>query len=74
MGEALEMGINERAFAITVLCGVVGVLLAITIQLLNSAGILVDEFITGTITLREVQLVIIIIWIVMGTLISAFQK
>lgn len=68
------MGINERAFAITVLCGVVGVLLAITVQLLNSAGILVDEFITGTITLREVQLMIIIIWIVMGTLISAFQK
>jgi len=65
--------VNERSFAIVTLCGIVGILLAITIQILNTSGIIVDEFITGSITLREVQAMTIIIWLLLGVGISATQ-
>ena len=68
------MGRNERAFAIPLLCGIIGVVLAIIIQLLYDAEIIIDEFITGTITLREIQAFIIIIWIVVGVLLAATQR
>jgi len=63
--------LNERSFAIVTLCGIVGILLAITIQILNASGLIVDEFITGTITLREIQAITIIIWLLLGVGISA---
>lgn len=68
------MGRNERAFAIPLICGFIGVILAIIIQLLNDAGIIIDEFLTGSIVLREVQAVIIIIWILVGVLVAASQR
>ena len=68
------MGRNERAFAIPMLCGIIGVILAITIQLLNDAGIIIDEFLTGTIVLREIQAVIILVWMIVGVLIAAAQN
>lgn len=68
------MGRNERAFAVTMLCGIIGVLFAIMVQLFNSAGIIVDEFISATLTLREVQVVIIIIWITLGIGVSSIEN
>jgi len=68
------MGRNERAFAITMLCGLIGVSLAIMFQILNTAEILVDEFITASLTLREVQVIIIIIWVIVGICISAIKN
>lgn len=68
------MGRNERAFAITMLCGLIGVLFAIMFQFLNSAGIIVDEFITATLTLREVQALIIIGWITLGIGVSSIES
>lgn len=68
------MGRGVRAFAISMLCGLLGVLLAIMIQLFNSAGIIVDEFITASLTLREVQAIIIIIWLMIGVGISAIEN
>jgi len=65
------MGSNERAFAITLLCGIIGVIIAIIIQMLNTQGIIIDEFLTGTITLRELQAIIIILWLLMGVVVSA---
>ena len=68
------MGSNERAFAIPMLCGLTGVTIAIMLQMLNDAGVIVDEFITGTIVLREVQLFVILIWLGLGVLLSAIQN
>lgn len=68
------MGSNERAFAIPMLCGLTGVTIAIIIQLLTDAGVIFDEFITGTIVLREVQLIVILIWLGMGVLLAAIQN
>ena len=68
------MGRNERAFAIPTLCGLIGVIWAIAVQLLRDAGIIVDEYLTGTLVLREVQFCIILIWLIMGVLLSASQR
>lgn len=67
------MGRNERAFAIPMLCGIVGVVFAIMIQLLTDAGVIFDEFITGSIVLREVQLIVILCWMGLGVLLAATQ-
>jgi len=68
------MGRNTRAFAISMLCGLLGVIFAIMVGILNSAGIIIDEFITGTITIRELQAVIVIIWVIFGIGVSAVKN
>lgn len=68
------MGRNERAFAIPLLCGIIGVLLAIMLQILNDAEILVDEMITATLTIREVQVIVIIVWVIIGVGVSALEN
>lgn len=70
----LKMGRNEKAFAISMLCGIIGIILAITLQLLNTAGIVIDEFISGTITIREVQAIVIIVWIIIGVAVAASEN
>ena len=68
------MGKSGKTSAIILLCGLTGIALAILIQLLNTAEILVDEILTATLTLREVQLVIIIIWFLIGVGVSAIDR
>ena len=69
------MGSNERIFAILTLCGIIGVVFAIIFQLLYDQAIFIDEFITGSsITLRELQLVTIILWEVFGIVVAAIQQ
>lgn len=68
------MGKSGKTSAIILLCGLIGVAFAIFIQLLNDAGILVDEFITASLTLREVQLVVIIFWFMIGIGVSAIDR
>lgn len=65
---------EARAFAIPMACGLVGILIAIMLQMLDSAGIIIDEYLTGTLVLREVQVFIIIIWIVIGIVFAAVKN
>lgn len=73
-GMVTIMGRNEKAFAIPLMCGFLGVVLAIATQLLYDAGIIIDTFVTGTITLREIQVIIIILWILVGVIIASTQS
>ena len=68
------MGRNERAFVIPMLCGLIGVIFAIALQLFNDAGIIIDEYLTGTLVLREVQLAIIVVWMFLGVPVAAAQN
>ena len=63
-----------RIFAIIFVCGILGVVFAIMLQLLNTAGILVDEFITASLTIREVQVIVIMFWFLLGIAISAMEE
>ena len=65
---------EARAFAIPMACGLVGILIAIMLQMFDSAGIIIDEYLTGTLVLREVQAFIIIIWIVIGIVFAAVKN
>ena len=55
-------------------CGLVGILIAIMLQMLDSAGIIIDEYLTGTLVLREVQAFTIIIWILIGIVFAAVKN
>lgn len=68
------MGKSGKTVAIILLCGLIGVAFAIFIQMLNNAEILVDEFITASLTLREVQLIVVVFWFVMGIGVSAIER
>lgn len=68
------MGRNERAFAIPMLCGFIGVILAISVQMLNEAGIIIDEYLIGSVVLREIQAIIILVWIIVGVMVAAAQN
>lgn len=60
-------------FAITFICGMVGVVLAFILYGLYTNGVVIDEYITGTITIEEVMALTIIAWTVIGVVISAFE-
>ena len=68
------MGRNERAFAIPLLSGIIGVVFAIVTQLLYEAGIVFDELITGSVSLREIQMVIILTWVCFGVIMASLQR
>ena len=68
------MGRNQRAFAIPMLCTLVGVILAITLQMLNDAEIIVNELLVGTIVLRDVQAIVILSWMFIGVMLAAIQR
>ena len=68
------MGSNEKTFAIITLAGILGVVSAIILQLLYDQHIIIDEVITSTLTLGEVQLFVILIWEVLGIVVAAIGQ
>ena len=68
------MGINEKAFAVSMICGIIGVLFAIMVQMMNTAGIIINEFITPSLTLRDFQFVIIVVWVMIGIVCAVVEK
>jgi len=68
------MGNQERAFAIILLCSIIGILLAIILQFLYDQAILIDDFVTNTMTLREVQFAVILVWELFGITVGAIES
>ena len=68
------MGTQEKAFAIIMLCGIVGIVFAIIIQLLYDQSIFVDEFISDTLVLRELQFMVFLGWEVLGIGVAAYES
>jgi hypothetical protein len=60
------LGQNERTFGILALCGIIGIIMAILLQLLYEQSIIVDSFIDSELTLRELQLAAIVVWEMFG--------
>lgn len=55
-------------------CGMIGLLFAAIIQALYTRGILIDEMITGSITVPDLQSVIILVWIIVGVLLAVLRR
>jgi hypothetical protein len=68
------MGSNEKTFAIIALCGVIGIIFAIILQVLNDQGILTSLFTDSSFTLPEVQLIVIVLWEIIGIVIAAIES
>ena len=60
------MGANEKSFAIIMLFGIIGIIFAIVLQLLYEQQTFIDEFVTDTLLLREIQFVVFLVWEVLG--------
>lgn len=68
------MGQKERAFAIIMLCGIIGIVFAIVLQLLYDQQIVIDDFVTSTLTLREIQFFVFLVWEVFGIGVAAIES
>lgn len=51
-------------------CGLIGILLAAIEYILYMQGTIIDEFVTGTITLPEIMAMTIIIWLIIGAVLA----
>ncbi len=68
------MGGDWKKTMIIVTCGIIGILFAIMIQMMDTNGIIVNELLSGSITLKAVQTFIIILWTGMGVLIASATR
>ena len=70
----INLGQNERMFSIIVLCTIIGIVIALALQLLYDQSIIIDDFLTSTITLREVQFGVVAIWGFFGIGVAALES
>ena len=54
-------------------CGMIGVILSMITYEMNTRGLLIDEYITGTILITDVMAVIIIMFLLIGVLIAMLK-
>lgn len=59
---------------IILVCGVIGVVFAMFMGVLNDNGILIDEFVTGTASLNDLQAFTIGLSLVVGVVAAAIKK
>jgi len=63
-----------EALLIIAVMGVLGIVNAMIFWTLNSRGILINEFISGTVTITDLMAVTIVFWLVVGVVIAAVKK
>ncbi len=51
-----------------------GIVIAYIVGLLNSEGLIIDEVITGTITIVDIQTLIILLFILVGLIMAATRR
>jgi len=66
------MGKPFDKFAITFICGMIGVILAFVFYGLYVDGIIIDEYVTGSITIEEIMALTILVWTAIGVILAAF--
>jgi hypothetical protein len=69
------MGENEKRFGIIALSGIIGILFAIVLQILKESvsGISTLFSTSGSLTLPEVQVIVIVVWVIFGIIIAAME-
>lgn len=59
---------------IVFLCILAGIMMAAIEYELNTQGILVNEFVTGTIAITDLMAVTIIVWILVGGIVAVIRQ
>lgn len=58
---------------IILVCGILGVITSVIANQLYTQGIIIDELISGTITINDLTFIIFFAWIVIGIIIGVFK-
>ena len=61
---------DVKAGVTTMLGGFVGIIFAAIEYTLYEEGILIDEFVTGSITIADLMAITIVIWLIIGVIIA----
>jgi len=59
---------------IVIVCGILGIVSAMIIKTMYVRGHVIDEMITGTITIDDLQFVIFLAWLLIGIMIGALRR
>ncbi len=59
---------------IILVCGVLGLVNALILNNLYENGILIQEFVSGSITIETLMTLVIIVWLMVGIILAAFKK
>ena len=66
---------REMRMVLTVAgCGFIGIIIAAIFKVLHDKGTVIDEFITGSITLPELMALVIILFLLVGVILGAITK
>jgi len=63
-----------RTMVIVVVCGILGVVSAMIVKTMYIRGHVIDEMITGTITIGDLQFVVFLAWLLIGIMMGALQR
>jgi hypothetical protein len=59
-------GFIDNSIEDIILGGVIGILFAGLIGQLNTLGILIDEIVTASLTISDIQTIVVIVWVLVG--------
>jgi len=62
-----------ETFAIIFICGMMGIVLAFILYLLHINGIVIDEYVTGSITIENIMAITIIVWAMVGVMVAVIK-
>jgi len=72
--QGIKMDKDVRAGVVAMFCGFVGIILAAIEKTLYDEGIVIDEFVTGSITLPDLMALTIIIWLLIGVVFAVSAR
>ena len=74
--EEIEMvSSSDFSTILIVLCsGVLGIINAMVFWTLNEEGIIIDSFVSGSITILDCMVYTIILWLIVGIILSAVKR
>jgi len=67
------MGNPFDKFAVVFICGMIGIILAFILYILNLNGVVIDEYVSESLTIEELMAIAIIIWTIIGVVIAALS-
>lgn len=73
-GEEIKMGNDAKILVSVFSMAGLGVVIAYIVGLLNTEGIVIDEVITSTLTIVDIQTLIILLFILVGLILAAVRK
>ena len=75
IGEEIMVSYEDfEVLIIIVIFSVIGIIMAMFLKTLYDLGIIVDEFVSETITINELMAIVIILFLVVGVVIAATKK